>query len=409
MSTIRTVSFLAIKDLRRDKKIAILVVMLLGFSFINITFFSAFINGLGNTFQNEIINTATSHIIITPSENSNLKYIPDISSLRKKVELNPDVVATSIHVTVPITITFRNKQISTSAIAMKPSDEATVTTVPTYVTLGSFLSDGADSEVILGKYIAGERIEDTIGQETFGRLMPGLGVSTGEVVSIKYSNGVEKEYRVRGILSSNGMSQVSQIAYLTLDEAQSVLGINDQASNMLIRLENREMADAVKSFILQQGVKNVEVQTWSEASGFVGAIQSAFGMVIAITSVMGVMIVIVTIGIVIFINTSRKKRIIGVLKAIGMHSNQVMMIFVMQSIILGVLGTAVGIGMFTGLNYYMTANPLKLPIGNLIPVLGTDALINAALLIVIASIIAGYIPARMASKQKILETIKTVD
>ncbi|MEK6887426.1 MAG: FtsX-like permease family protein [Candidatus Aenigmatarchaeota archaeon] len=409
MSTLRTVSFLAIKDLRRDKKIALLVIFLLGFSFINITFFSAFINGLGNTFQDEIINTATSHIIILPSENTNLKFIPGISTIRKKVELNPDVVATSVHVTVPITISFRNKQMSTQAIAMKPSDESAVTTVPTFIIDGSFLSDGNNNEIVLGKFISGQKIEDTIGQQTFGQLAAGLGVGVGEVVTVTYPNGVRKEYRLRGVLGSNGFSQVSQSAYITLDEADTVFGLSDQASNMLVKLVNRDRADAVKTFILSQGVKNVDVKTWAEASGFVSAIKSAFSIVISITSIMGVMIVVVTIGIVIFINTARKKRIIGVLKALGMSSNQVMMIYVMQSFILGLVGTVVGITMFTGLSYFLTANPVHLPIGSLTPTLSTDAVINAALLIVIASIVAGYIPARIASRQKILETIKIVE
>ena len=63
MSTLRTVSFLAVKDLKRDKKIALLVIFLLAFSYINITFFAAFLNGLGNTFQEEVISTASGEAI----------------------------------------------------------------------------------------------------------------------------------------------------------------------------------------------------------------------------------------------------------------------------------------------------------------------------------------------------------
>src|SRR3989338_4947956 len=101
--SVRTASFLAVKDLKRDKKIAMLVVFLLAFSYINITFFAAFLNGLGNTFQESVIDTSTSHVIITPSSG---KYIPDASLIRKKIELNSEVVATSARISVPITIIF---------------------------------------------------------------------------------------------------------------------------------------------------------------------------------------------------------------------------------------------------------------------------------------------------------------
>src|SRR3990167_8469404 len=194
-ATLRTVSFLAVKDLKRDKKIAMLVIFLLAFSYFNITFFAAFINGVGNTFQNEIVNTATSHIYITPSESGNQKYITDISSLKKKVELNPDVLATAARLKVPLTISYNNKQVSFSATALKPSDEAYVSTIPNYVIDGSFLTDQGNDEIVLGRYVAGEQIENTYGRQTFGQLIKGLGVKVGGVVTVTYPDGTQKDYR----------------------------------------------------------------------------------------------------------------------------------------------------------------------------------------------------------------------
>jgi putative ABC transport system permease protein len=409
MSTIRTVSFLAAKDLKRDKKIAALVVFLLAFSYFNITFFAAFINGLGNTFQDEIVNTATSHIILTPSNTETNKYIPDVSSIVKKIEANPEVVGVTAHLNVPLTISYKNKQMSLSATGLQASDESRVTTIPSYILDGSFLTDNSNDEVVLGKYIAGQRIEDTLGQQTFGSLVGGLGVRVGDVVTIRYASGITKNYRVRGIAGSNGFSMVSQSVYITRHEAESVLDTTNQASSILVRLNDRNDADLVKNYIFEQGVAGVDVRTWSEASGFVSAINSTFGIVTFATSFVGIMIVVVTIGIVIFINTSRKKRIIGVLKAIGMDSNQIMLIFLVESFIFGIIGTLLGIGIFSGVTYYLTVNPVSLPIGNLVPSLAASTVISTAIVIVIASIVAGYVPARMASRQEILETIKTVE
>ena len=409
MSTLRTVSFLAVNDLKRDRKIALLVICLLTFSYINITFFAAFVNGLGNTFQEEIVNTATSHIIITPSETSGAKYIPNVQSLRKKIELNPDVVATAMHISVPMTISFRDKESSVSSVGIVASEESLVTTTSGYVLSGSFLSDSSSDEIVLGRFIAGERIEDTIGKQRFGQLVQGLGVKVGDVVAVKYPNGISRQYRVRGIVGSDGFSAISQQAFITAKEAESVLGISDKASAVLVKLNDKYNADAVKKFILEQGVKSVEVKTWSEASSFVGAINSTFSIVTLATSFVGIMIVIVTIGIVIFINTARKKRIIGVLKAIGMSDQQVRMIFIMESVIFGVIGAILGALAFLAVNYWMALNPIMLPVGPLKPVLAADTVISTMLLIIAASLVAGYVPARMASKQKILETIKTVE
>ena len=405
--SVRTASFLAVKDLKRDKKIAMLVVFLLAFSYINITFFAAFLNGLGNTFQESVIDTSTSHIVITPSER--LKYIPDVSLIRKKIELNREVTGTSARISVPITIIFGEKQFSVSATGIKPSDDSQVTTTSNFVISGSYLSDTSSGEVVLGRFIAGERIEDTIGREQFGQLIEGLGVRVGEVVTVKYSNGIQREYKVRGILSAEGFSSVSQDVFITDEEAKDVLGLEDQASSILVRLDDRYKADHVKQFILEQGIKNVDVKTWEEASSFVGAINSTFGIVIFATSLVGIIIVLVTIGIVIFINTSRKKRIIGVLKAIGMSSREVLLIFMLQSILLGTAGMLLGVGIFEAVSIYTNSNPIHLPIGDLRLILPVDSVIGAAALIIISAVIAGYVPARSASKQKILESIKTVE
>lgn len=404
--SVRTASFLAIKDLRRDRKIALLVVFLLAFSYINITFFAAFLNGLGNTFQESVIDTSTSHIIITPSGG---KYIPDVDLIRKKIELNPAVFGTSARISAPITVTFEDKQFSVSATGIKPSDDSRVTTTSTYVVSGSYLSDASGGEVVLGRFIAGERLEDRIGREQFGQLIEGLGVGVGEVVTIKYSNGVQRDYKVRGILSAEGFSSVSQDVMLADSEVESVLGLDDQATSILVRLEDRYKAGEVKTFLLEQGIKNVEIKTWEEASSFVGAINSTFGIVIFATSLVGIIIVLVTIGIVIFINTSRKKRIIGVLKAIGMDRRQVMSIFLLQSLILGTLGMLLGVGIFSAVSAYTNANPIHLPIGELRLILPLDSVIGAAAMIVVSALIAGYVPARSAAKQEILESIKTVE
>ncbi|MBI2971789.1 MAG: ABC transporter permease [Candidatus Aenigmarchaeota archaeon] len=406
-TNIRLISFLAFKDIIRDKKIALLVIFLLAFSYLNITFFSSFINGLGNTFQEEVIDTGTSHILISVPSDSGKLYLDSITKIQKKIEANPRVLATTSHITVPLKISFGDKSISVNAIAVDPSEEPDVTTIPDKVIDGTFLS--SNSDIVLGRLIAGERLEDTIGRQRFGQLITGLDVRVGEVVTVTYPNGVVKQYKVGGIVSSEGFAVVSQGVYFSREEAEQVLSLSDQASNILVRLDDRYAADSVKQFILEQGIASADVKTWSEASSFVGAINATFGVVILATTLVGIVIVLSTIGIVIFINTSRKRRIIGVLKAIGMSSRQIMALFLFQSFIFGVLGTLMGIGMTYGITGYLEANPIRLPVGNLRPVLTGDMVVSTALILLIASLAAGYIPARLAAKHKIIDVIKVVD
>ncbi|MBI4173710.1 MAG: hypothetical protein HY519_03240, partial [Candidatus Aenigmarchaeota archaeon] len=258
------IPFLAYKDLARDRKIVLLVVFLLAFSYVNLTFFAAFLHGLSDTFQNEAVDTSTSHILIEPRLESGSRYLEFAASTRKKIDLVPGVIGSSSHVQAPASILYRGAQFGARIIGLDPEADQTVTTVSAKVLKGEFLSGGHDDEVVLGEIIAGRTIEDTMGGAVgFGQAIEGLGgVSPGEKVRIRFANGVEKEYRVRGIVGTPGFSEVSQSVYITKKEAESVLGLHDQASAILVRLRDKSEAGRYKQLILELGIPNAKVQTW---------------------------------------------------------------------------------------------------------------------------------------------------
>jgi len=407
----KIIPFLAYKDLVRDKKIVILVIFLLAFSYINLTFFPAFLNGLSNTFQDEVVDTATSHIIIQPRIESKEQYLNFESSIRKKVDLVPGVAASSSHISLSGAVFFKDQQMGALVTALEPSVDNEVTTISQKILKGEFLEDDDVDSVILGQIIAGRKIEDKIGQQGgFGASVEGLGgVNVGEKVKIRFSNGVEKEYKVKGIVGTQGFSLVSQSVYISKKEAENILGIDDKASAILVRLNNKNDADRIKNLILESGIPNADMKTWEEASTFTQGIKQTFGIVTIVTTFVAVVVVVSTIGIVVFINTARKKRIIGVLKAIGMQKNEIMMVFLFESLLFGVIGTVIGAGIVYVALFYLSLNPILLPLGALVPVLYTETAIISAAILIVSSVIAGYLPARMASRQEILETIRVVE
>ena len=220
---------------------------------------------------------------------------------------------------------------------------------------------------------------------------------------------VEKEYKVKGIVGTQGFSIVSQSVYISKKEAENILGIDDKASAILVRLNNKNDADRIKNLILESGIPNADMKTWEEASTFTQGIKQTFGIVTIVTTFVAVVVVVSTIGIVVFINTARKKRIIGVLKAIGMQKNEIMMVFLFESLLFGVTGTVIGAGIVYVALFYLSLNPILLPLGALVPVLYTETAIISAAILIVSSVIAGYLPARMASRQEVLETIRVVE
>lgn len=407
----KTTAYLALKDISRDRRIALLVVLLLAFSYINLTFFPAFLNGLSDTFQNEVIDTGTSHIVIQPRAESKQLYLNFESSTRKKIDMVPGIVGSSGHISTTGTLFFRGRQMGARIEALAPSEDTAVTAISQKVIRGDFLTDDDGDDILLGEMVAGRKIEDMIGRQTsFGQNAEGLGgVGVGEKIKVRFSSGVEKEYRVKGIVGSQGFSAVSQTVYMSKKEAGRVLGISDKASSILVRLSDKNSADAYKKLILDLGIANADIRTWKEASTFAEGLNQTFGIVTLVTTLVGIVIVVSTVGIVIFINTSRKRRIIGVLKAIGMQENQVMLVFLAESVIFGIIGTLIGAAFVYFAVFYFNANPIPLPVGFLKPVLLTETVATSITILIVSSAAAGYVPARLASRQEILETIKVVE
>src|SRR3989344_2923782 len=195
--SLKIVPFLAYRDMTRDRKIVLLVIFLLAFSYINLTFFPAFLNGLSNTFQSEIIDTATSHVLIEPRQESAFTYINFESSVRNKIDLIPGVVASSSHLSLSGTAFYRDEQMGISITALTPSVDRRVTTIHTKLIKGDYLSDSDTNEILLGDLVAGKKLEETIGEGSFGAATGGLGgVDVGATARLRFSNRGQCEYGV---------------------------------------------------------------------------------------------------------------------------------------------------------------------------------------------------------------------
>ncbi|MBI4362708.1 MAG: ABC transporter permease [Euryarchaeota archaeon] len=392
----RTALLLATRDIVKDKKVTALVICVFAFSFLNVIFFTSFNNGLENTFHDNLVNTFTSHVIIEPKDAAR-KYITGVESIERKVTLLPGVVAVVPHLDQGITLSFRDKTIGGHMMATVPSKEKRVTLIPSKTTLGEFLSDSDRDQVVLGKFLSGDEKRG----ESFG--FEGLGAEVGDRIRIDFGNGVTREYRVKGILEAGGFNADFN-AYLTIKEAESVFGFENRATEILVRLGNRNAAFDYKRQILQQGIQD-QVKTWEDKAGFIKEITSGLSSVTAITGFVGVITVAVTMAIVIYINTTYKKRLIGVLKAIGASDGTVLRVFLYEALLFSILGILAGVGLSMLIGEYFTANPIPLPPGPVVPDIRPELLMTTSISILGSAVFAALYPSWKAARQSIIKSI----
>ena len=391
--------FLALRSLQRGNLGSlVLTVVIVGMVFTNMIFMPSIITGAIVNYERQTIETYTSDIIIEPKED--FRYIEDLSGLLDKVNRVPGVKRAAPHYAAGAVLRHKGKALSMAVEAVQPRDEMLVTTLSSYMEEGSYLGDGDTGEIILGRYVAGfaDPSED---------FLPSLGgVKVGDSITAEYTNGVVREYRVKGIFRTYSFN-TDYLVFTTWDEMELVEGRElDQATTVLVRTDPGADENAVKKTLLRYGVQE-DVQTWLDFLGnaYRNAVES-YAILNNITIVVSLVIAAVVLFVVIMIKTLNSRRQIGILLAIGIKKDIIVNSYLFQVLILAILGIIFGILVVLGLTAYFTAFPIEFPEGNISPyIVPADIGINAIYLFG-ASALAGYIPAWRIANKEILESMR---
>ena len=114
----------------------------------------------------------------------------------------------------------------------------------------------------------------------------------------------------------------------------------------------------------------------------------------------------ITIFIVIFINAITRRKFIGILKGIGINGQAIEISYILQSSFYAILGSGIGLFIiYAFLVPFFIAHPINFPFSDGILVAPISETMIRVALLVFATIIAGYIPARMIVRKNTLDSI----
>jgi putative ABC transport system permease protein len=387
---------LAVKSLTRGNRFTTgLTVLIMGMVFVMMVFMPSILTGFIQAANNQVIDYSYANLAIEPKEHQT--YIEDVKSLREKINRIPGVVATSPRYRTAATFTYQETSLGKTLISVTPADETQVLKISQKIIAGDFLSDG-DRDVI-GALLAGHK-------DTTLDKVPSLGgVEVGDSIDVTFSNGITKRYHVKGIFEIHSEA-VDQTAYITNREMESVTGLSDKASLVLVKLSTNGNEEGFRTTMMQYGIQE-PIKTWSEeGGGFLRDTNASFGLVLSIMNVFSLVIGAIVIFIVIFINTVNKRKQIAIMKAIGIKKEIIINSYIIQVACLCLAGIIVGILLFEGMTWYLTVNPLKFPIGDVPPIIDPGMMVQSIISLVIVSLIGGYIPAWQTAKEEILDGMR---
>ena len=118
------------------------------------------------------------------------------------------------------------------------------------------------------------------------------------------------------------------------------------------------------------------------------------------------MVASITVFIVIFINAVTRRKYIGILKGIGISGSSIELSYVFQSIFYATLGSLIGLVIIYSLLVpYFAEHPIDFPFSDGILAVPIDGTMIRLGLLVVVTIIAGYLPARMIVSGNTLDAI----
>lgn len=211
----------------------------------------------------------------------------------------------------------------------------------------------------------------------------------------------DRRFRVIGVLGSEGRSLGIDVQDMVILPATSALVLFDSASlfRILVAASSRDAMSSAAKFIRatiaqrHQGEEDVTVITQDAVLATFDRIFGALTMTLAGIASISLVVAGVLIMNVMLVAVSQRTAEIGLLKAIGAPSSQIVSLFLTEAVLLSLLGAAVGLMIGLG------GSAL---IGRLYPVLPVGApgwaMVAAVVVAVVSGLVFGSLPARRAAQ-----------
>lgn len=397
--------FLGYKSIVNGHKGTIaLMIFILTLAFVNLIFVASILNGITTTINNQMINNSVANIVISPQEDPIKKdYILHVNDLRQQIANLPGVTATVAHYSMAATFAYdknkdgQYKYGSWEVIGVDPEEEPLVTGISKNIIDGNYLEGLGSGDIVLGSDIAG-------GYGAAQEFRSLGGAKVGEKIKLNFNNGVTREYTVKGI-SKVRFTLIDNTAYITRKEAESILQTNDQASQILVKIDKTGNEDWYINKI-QEMAPNLKVRKWNEYTSLLADLTKSFDLITALISIIGLAVAAITIFILIYVNTINKRRQIGILKAIGIKENIIVISYISQALFYAAFGIVFGlIAVYFFVEPYFIRYPLAFPVGDISLTIKTAQVIQGVFGLLVSALIAGLIPAWKAANENILKAI----
>jgi putative ABC transport system permease protein len=376
---VRTLSFLSLilKNPFRNRTRAALAILGISIGIATIVALGMITDGLTASTQNTLTNS-TAEITVTASGSNALSATG--GTLTESYVTNLQNI-TGVNATAGILRAITPAAGTVNGLEVNGINSSQVGIEGITITNGTNFVDG-QKQVILGKTIA-----------------PLLNKTVGSTVTVMGS-----QFTVVGIFSS-GNAVTDAVAFCSLTTLQNITNAQGKITIVAVKVDSNSnvttVANAINNAYPNQLTTTTNTQLSSLADKSMGGIKTASAAISVLAIVIG------GIGIinVMIMSVFERTREIGVLKAVGWKSSDILIMILGESIILTLVAAVVGIILgYVGseglLAFFSTT-------GSVIkPVFSIDIVIRAFVIALVVGIIGGLYPAYRASRLPPTEALR---
>ncbi len=390
-----------------------LIIFIMMLTFLNLVAVSGILVGLIEGSVKTYEDQFTGNVFITTPAGE--KYIEQTPTLITTLETIPGIEAYSARFTEGVTLeaNYRERRdpkalrdaVGTTIVGFDPDIENIVTGLADSVIEGSYLTNQDGGYVMLGANLLEQYSPlgqgDDVGYPTLSNVKPGsrIRVTVGDAT---------KEYIVKGILKTK-VDEISRRVFVTKGEFIRVSGrTNLNMNEIAIRVDEGHDPATIKQALLASGAGESALVRLSREGlpQFLLDMINTFAMLGNGISSVGLMVSSITIFIVIFVNAITRRKYIGILKGIGVRAGAIELSYVIQSLLYAIIGSGLALIIIYGLLVpFFNTHPINFPFSDGILVAPISSTLIKLTILIVATLIAGYIPAWMIIKRNTLDAI----
>ena len=274
--------------------------------------------------------------------------------LAKSTEGAPGVVAAAPFVQGPVIVEFNHQRLAPKIRGIDPEREARVGDLSKYLVSGSL--DLSGDSTVIGSELArtlGVKVGDVLtiyspgnlGEviDQLDRLKAKPGKGSAEGIDQLRQMILPTQLTVTGIFESGRYLYDSEFLLVPLHIGQELYGLGGSVHGLSVRTVDPDRAAAIRDEVRKRIPETLSCTTWMDmnrqlfdAIAMERHVMFFLLMFIILVAAFGIMNTLITV-------TVQKTREIGVLKALGARTWQIVSVFLFQGMVVGLIGVASGL------------------------------------------------------------------